>query len=132
MYEYKIVPAPKKGLKAKGLKSAEDRFANTLSELMNREARGGWEFLRAETLPSEERAGFRSSTTVYRSLLVFRKARQETADDPVLPEIPAPTAPSVAPVQPPATPQPVIAGEDTTADDGLSEADDQDSSSARA
>ena len=71
MHEYKVIPAPRKGLKAKGLKSNEDRFAHSLQELINTEAKAGWAFLRAETLPSEERSGFRARTTVYRSVLVF-------------------------------------------------------------
>ncbi len=35
-YEYKVVPAPTRGLKAKGVKTAEDRFANALQAAMNK------------------------------------------------------------------------------------------------
>ncbi len=98
MYDYKVIPAPKRGTKAKGVKTPEDRFSLALQDLMNAEAVGGWEFLRAETLPSEEKSGFRSSTVVYRSVLVFRKAilleEPEAAAAPVV-------APAVAPVSPP-------------------------------
>ena len=34
-FEYKVVPAPGKGVKAKGVKTPEDRFAYGLQELMN-------------------------------------------------------------------------------------------------
>jgi hypothetical protein len=76
-YEYKIVPAPVRGLKAKGVKSAEDRFAFALETAINALAADGWEYLRADTLPSEQREGLMSKTTVYQNLLVFR--REKTA-----------------------------------------------------
>ena len=41
-YEYKILPAPTKGQKAKGLKAPEARFANTLEECLNEQAAEGW------------------------------------------------------------------------------------------
>lgn len=34
-YEYKVVPAPTKGLKGKGVKGPEARFSHALQELMN-------------------------------------------------------------------------------------------------
>ena len=72
-YEYKVVPAPRKGRKGKGIKGNEGRFAFAIQELMNQHASAGWEFQRAETLPSDERQGLTSSHTVYRDLLVFRR-----------------------------------------------------------
>jgi hypothetical protein len=72
-YEYKVVPAPTKGLKAKGVKGAEARFSHAIQELMNGLAGDGWEYQRAETLPSIERAGLTSTTTEWRNLLVFRR-----------------------------------------------------------
>lgn len=100
-YEYKVVPAPRKGTKAKGVKAPEDRFALSLQELMNQEAAQGWEFQRAETLPSEERAGLRGSKTIYRDVLVFRRAQ---AAQPDVPETPA--QPSVNPGAVDLTPKP--------------------------
>ena len=44
---------------------------------MNTQARDGWEYVRSETLPSEERAGFTKRRTVYVNLLVFRRAVSE-------------------------------------------------------
>lgn len=72
-YEYKVIPAPKRGQKAKGVKTPEARFALALESAMNLQVGDGWEFHRAETLPSEERAGLTSTTTVFRSVLVFRR-----------------------------------------------------------
>ncbi|WP_444452316.1 DUF4177 domain-containing protein [Rhodobacter capsulatus] len=76
LYEYKVVPAPVRGEKDRGLTGAE-RFALALSEVMNELARDGWEYWRAETLPAEERAGLASKTTVIHHLLVFRRALED-------------------------------------------------------
>jgi hypothetical protein len=72
-YEYRVIPAPVKGTKAKGAKTVEERFALTLQETMNSMAADGWEFQRAETLPSEERSGLTGRKTVHHNLLVFRR-----------------------------------------------------------
>lgn len=74
-YEYKVVPAPTKGQKAKGIRGPEARFAHAVQELMNAMAEHGWEYQRAETLPSTERAGLTGSTTEWRNMLVFRRLR---------------------------------------------------------
>jgi len=84
-YEYKVVPAPRKGIKAKGHKTNEARFSNTLQDVMNSISAEGWEYLRAETLPSDERQGLTGSQTIYRDVLVFRRPRSqdEAAVNPV-------------------------------------------------
>ena len=73
LYEYKVIPAPTKGLKAKGVKTSPDRFANALQTAINVLAGDGWEYVRAETLPSEEREGLMGKTTVFQNMLIFRK-----------------------------------------------------------
>ena len=78
-YEDKVVPAPTRGLKAKGVKTAEDRFAHALATEMNTLAADGWEYLRADTLPSEQREGLMGKTTVYQNMLVFRRVKEVTA-----------------------------------------------------
>ncbi|APZ53878.1 DUF4177 domain-containing protein [Salipiger abyssi] len=80
IYEYKVVPAPARGEKTRGVKGAEGRFAFAIERLMNEMAAEGWEYQRAETLPSEERSGLTSSQTVWRNLLVFRRARAAGAN----------------------------------------------------
>ena len=74
-YEYKVIPAPGKGDKERGLKTGAERFAHALSALMNEMGRDGWEYWRAETLPCEERSGLTSKTTVFHNLLVFRRPK---------------------------------------------------------
>lgn len=95
IYEYKVVPAPTRGQKGKGVKGADGRFANALQGQMNALAAEGWQFLRSETLPNEERSGLTGSATTFRSVMVFQRP---AAEDPsaflpeiaAVPELPAP------------------------------------------
>ena len=95
-YEYKVVPAPTKGLKGKGVKGAEAKFAHAIQELMNGLSGYGWEYQRAETLPSVERAGLTGSTTEWRNVLVFRRLREGEADAFSPEMLPAPAAVAMA------------------------------------
>ena len=75
-YDYKVIPAPKRAKKVKGLRGAEELFAHTLTDAINEVARQGREYVRAESLPAEAPGGFfkggaRSTQTV----LVFRRER---------------------------------------------------------
>lgn len=80
-YEYKIVPAPEKARKIRGLKGAA-LFAHALEEVMNELGADGWRYLRADTLPQEERAGLTSKTTTYRNLLIFQREIADTVEEP--------------------------------------------------
>lgn len=84
-YEYKVIPAPKRGEKLRGVKTTEDRFALTLTELMNSLGADGWDYVRADTLPCDERAGLTGTRTTYQNMLVFRRVRVDAA----VPEAPA-------------------------------------------
>ena len=70
-FEYRVVPAPKKADRVKGAKTTPDRFAHALTQLMNEAGRDGWEYLRADTLPCEERVGLTGRTTTFQHMLVF-------------------------------------------------------------
>lgn len=125
-YEYKIVPAPARGQKAPGIKGAEARFAHGLETAINALARDGWDYLRADILPSEERHGLTSSHIVYRSVLVFRRAvAQEAATGLVRearPEASPEAAPVAAPVATPVAPAPPAVEEaPESAEDGTGE-----------
>ncbi|MGB7316412.1 MAG: DUF4177 domain-containing protein [Planktotalea sp.] len=91
-FEYKVIPAPLRGLKGKGVKGNDGKFAHALEQVMNDMGRDGWEYQRAETLPSEERAGLTSKTTTFRNVLVFRRPVQSEgrANAPDLPDAPVP------------------------------------------
>jgi hypothetical protein len=73
-FEYKVIPAPKRGEKARGVKTTEDRFAFALTQLMNGLGADGWDYVRADTLPCEERSGFTGTKTTFQNVLVFRRA----------------------------------------------------------
>lgn len=77
-YEYKIVPAPEKGDKVKGL-SAEARFALAVERILNDMGARGWEYQRTDTLPATERSGLTGEQTAWRNLLVFRRPHAEDA-----------------------------------------------------
>ncbi|WP_239479890.1 hypothetical protein [Actibacterium sp. 188UL27-1] len=112
-YEYKVMPAPERGKKAKGLRGGEARFAHALEDMMNDLGTHGWEYWRADTLPCEERQGLTGKTTKFMNMLVFRRPAQaeearaeiaglltppveETSDAPASAEPETPVAPPVA------------------------------------
>ena len=81
-HEYTVIPAPARGEKARGARSGAERFAHALTVEINRMAAEGWEYIRAETLPCEERSGLTSRTTVYHNVLVFRRRLAPLAATP--------------------------------------------------
>jgi hypothetical protein len=112
-YDYKVVPAPKRAKKVKGVRAAEELFALTLTEAINEVARQGWEYLRAEHMPAEASRGwFRAALAEEQTVLVFRRARESLSprlasvrpDRDAVPE-------AVVPVAPAADPAPVATGE---------------------
>ncbi|RMD46569.1 MAG: DUF4177 domain-containing protein [Alphaproteobacteria bacterium] len=72
-WEYKVVPAPRRGIKARGAHSSEERFACALTERINEMAREGWEYVRSESLPCEERHGVTGRVLGYQTVMVFRR-----------------------------------------------------------
>lgn len=100
-YEYKVVPAPTKGRKARGVSGAEGRFAHAVETLMNEMGADGWEYLRADTLPHEERQGLSGTQMTYRTLLVFRRPRagDMEAFQPRLLDPPEAAAPALLPAE---------------------------------
>lgn len=132
-YEYRVIAAPSRGVKAKGINSSEARFSHALEDMMNTMASEGWEYQRAETLPSTERAGLTSTTTTWRNVLVFRRLVEQTEQLATAPEIvqapsPQPLFENTAPVQttpnmhlkPPAIVAPMHPDEDASQSEGAS------------
>ena len=78
-YEFKVVPAPRKDEKLRGVKTVEERFAQSLTTLMNQMGRDGWASVRADTLPAAARSGFTGTKTSFQYLLVFRRPLDEAA-----------------------------------------------------
>jgi hypothetical protein len=118
MFEYKVVPAPVKGVKAKGVKTPEARFALGVEQAINDLAAEGWEYQRSDVLPSTERVGLTGSETHWRTLLVFRRAV-------AVAEVAAPPAPAarVEPVLTAAATAAVVTSMVPEGDDGVAEAD---------
>lgn len=96
-HEYTVIPAPARGEKTRGARTGAERFAHALTVEINRMASAGWEYIRAETLPCEERSGLTSRTTVYHNVLVFRRRLPSAAavQEPEAASRAAPAAPSV-------------------------------------
>ena len=80
-FEFKVIPAPKRGEKARGVKTTEDRFALALTNLMNQMGAEGWDYVRADSLPCEERSGFTSTKTTFQNMLVFRRVIPGSASE---------------------------------------------------
>ncbi|MFK7868954.1 MAG: DUF4177 domain-containing protein [Roseobacter sp.] len=95
-FEYKVIPAPATGLKTEGLETPEAHFAYAVQTALNDLAADGWEFQRAECLPSTERSGLTARTTRNRHMLVFRRTTAVSQPAAVPTEIPS---------QPSSTPQ---------------------------
>ncbi len=73
-YEYKVVPALNRSKRVKGVKTVAGRFAALLSDTMNEQAKDGWEYLRSDSLPVEEKPGLlKSKVENYHTMLVFRR-----------------------------------------------------------
>ncbi|RJK99351.1 hypothetical protein D3P06_14650 [Paracoccus aestuarii] len=76
-YEYCVIAAPHRTEKSREARTPTDRFAAMLTAELNRMAADGWDYLRADVLPSEERSGLTSRTTIYHNVLVFRRPRAQ-------------------------------------------------------
>lgn len=123
MYEYKVVAAPRKGQKAKGAKTAEARFAVAMETMMNEMGAAGWEYVRADTLPADERAGMMSTTTVFHNVLVFKRALGAVDTAPVVaPAVVAAPVTAAVIEDEPVYEEPMIEAAPDTAPDDIVEA----------
>lgn len=104
-YEYTAIAAPARGEKTKEAKTPTDRYALAFTAELNRMAADGWEYIRADVLPSEERTGLTGRTTVYHNLLVFRRPLAHVSAAP-RPEYPATAAPAFVARPEPERPDP--------------------------
>ncbi len=84
-FEYKVIPAPRRSVRVKGAKGADGKFAATLEKMINELAAKGWQYLRAESLPTDERHGItRRKTESYQNVLIFRRLAEMTEiEEPV-------------------------------------------------
>lgn len=83
-FEYKVVPAPNRSKRVKGVKGTAGRFAAVLTETMNEQAADGWEYLRSDSMPVEEKPGLlKSRVETYQTVLVFRRAMGAAQETPM-------------------------------------------------
>ncbi len=107
-FEFKVIPAPRRGEKARDAKTSEDRFALALTTLMNKMGAEGWDYLRADTLPVDERSGLTGTKTTLQNLLVFRRPLGEGMDMPLVAPLVA-TVPRLGPAtEAPLGPAPAV------------------------
>lgn len=109
-YTYKTVAAPRRLKKVKGVKGQDALLAHSVEDLISVEAAQGWEYLRADTFPVEEKGGMFSKPVVTeRALLVFRKPSAAQQVRPVAAQpVQAAPQPVAQPTAQPA-PQPIAA-----------------------
>ncbi|MCX7287966.1 MAG: DUF4177 domain-containing protein [Rhodobacterales bacterium] len=106
-FEYKVIPAPKRGEKARGVKTTEERFAYALTQLMNTLGAEGWDYVRADALPCDERVGLTGTRTTFQNVLVFRRIIGAAGADPgpsarlLLQDMAAAQAPRLGPADSP-------------------------------
>lgn len=104
-FEFKVIPAPKRGEKARGVKTTEERFALALTTLMNQLGAEGWDYVRADALPCDERVGLTGTKTTFQNVLVFRRVIDSLAADlpaaRLLLQEPVATAPRLGPADAP-------------------------------
>lgn len=73
-YEYKCVGAPEEPRRQRGVRAWSDRVALAMQEVITAEAIDGWEYLRTDILPVEEKDGFFSRVRrIQRAVLIFRR-----------------------------------------------------------
>ncbi|WP_128254217.1 DUF4177 domain-containing protein [Falsirhodobacter deserti] len=105
-FEYQVIPAPAKGEKARGVRSAAERFSLALAGVMNRMGRDGWEYVRAESLPAEDKSGWMRRTVTVQHVLVFRRPVSDHA--PAIAEHAAANGPALTVANPPeGAPRPI-------------------------
>ncbi|MDJ1009175.1 MAG: hypothetical protein QNJ13_15275 [Paracoccaceae bacterium] len=75
-YEFKIVPAPRKGLGRAIFR--RDPKAMSLAEAVNALADEGWTFLRSDHLPFPAPIGLFVGLTMRREVMVFQRPRRRT------------------------------------------------------
>ncbi len=120
-YEYKAVAAPTRARRFKGVKGTANQFAMVISELMNDMASDGWEYLRSDSLPVDEKAGLlKGRVENYHTLLIFRRAKESAPEmagliedftDEESPAL-APTAPVDPAYKEPTAPAPYTVDDD--------------------
>ena len=108
-YQYKTVAAPRKLKRVKGVKGADALAAHHVEEAIAVEAADGWEYVRTDRFPIEEKNGMFSRPQVSeRAVMIFRKEIVQQVAMAAQPVQPAsqPVQPAPQPAPPPQQPAP--------------------------
>lgn len=82
-FEYKVVGAPEKGRRRRGARTRSDRVAAAFEDVLREEVVDGWEYLRTDLVPVEEKPGLlRRREEVHRAVMVFRRPLRADAPRP--------------------------------------------------
>jgi hypothetical protein len=76
-YEYKAIAAPRRGKGGKGIKGREAKFSHALTSVLNELGADGWEYVRTDMLPMDERSGLIGHTTSEMHMMIFRRVEDE-------------------------------------------------------
>ena len=83
-FEYRVFVAPSIAKKVKGAKTLAERFAHSLAEVLNVEAREGWDFVGREQFQVEGKTGLLGkSRTSEETYLIFRRAKAASTKVPL-------------------------------------------------
>lgn len=73
-FEYKCIGAPERPKRQRGVRGRSERVALAMQEIIAVEAVDGWEYMRTDLVPVEEKASLFSRTReVHRAVLIFRR-----------------------------------------------------------
>lgn len=74
VYEYKVVPAPRRPRRVKGVRGTPERYAHMIEELLNEMGADGWSYLRSDSMPVEARQGMlKGRIETYQTVMVFMR-----------------------------------------------------------
>lgn len=83
LYEYDVVPAPKKPMRIAGVTREDERVAYDLAALFDDMAVDGWEYVRADVIHIDDVTGISGNVPKTHTLLVFRRPMMLPAVDPI-------------------------------------------------
>ena len=91
-YEYKCVAAPERAKRRRGARGRTERVAAALEDVIRENAVDGWEYMRTDLVPIEEKSTwFSRAHEVHRAVLVFRRGEPaSTQRNDIAPSLNAP------------------------------------------
>jgi hypothetical protein len=83
-FEFKTVAAPRRVKKVKGVKGRNESLAAMVEAIIHDESAGGWDYVRTDIFPIEEKPSwFSSHAEVHKGVMVFRRGVPGRRAEPV-------------------------------------------------